>query len=280
MQRALLIQLALVFVLTQAIGLTLGYALVEARAQGIIETTSVINDNPDDSLNAVALVVQILVMAGVLIAIIRFLPKYKKWFLKILETVAVFTATALVSSLVLPETLALFFAVGLVALRLAFPKDLLLRNIAGILAASAVGALVGVLLGILPILVFVIALSLYDLWAVFGTKHMVELAKNVVPENLAFTVGMPTPEHQFELGTGDLVVPLAFATSVLATTYPAGFPESLALPAGLLIASLLGLIVTLDIVERKIGRALPALPLQTLFMVVVFGATTLLAPLL
>ena len=52
MQRSLLIQLALVFAITQAIGISIGYAFLEARAQGLIETTSIVNNNPDDSINA------------------------------------------------------------------------------------------------------------------------------------------------------------------------------------------------------------------------------------
>jgi presenilin-like A22 family membrane protease len=277
MQRSLLIQLAVIFAITQAIGISIGYAFLEAREMGIIKTTSIVNDNPDDSINAAALFVQILVMAGVLILIIRYLPKHKKWLLKLLEIIATTTAVFLVAGLLLPSTLAILTAVGLLVLRFWMPDDLLLRNAVAVCAASVVGALLGIMLGIVPILLFMIAIAAYDLWAVFGTKHMVEIAENVTPQNLAFTVAMPTPEHRFELGTGDLVVPLAFATSVMSTTMTLGYPAAMFLPAGILVASLAGIMVTLDIVSKKIGRALPALPIQTVFMIVVYFLHVLLA---
>lgn len=277
MQRSLLVQLAVVFALVQGLGLTIGYAFIAAQAQGLIEVTSVVNSNPDDSLNALALLLQILLMTGVLLFVIKFFPKHKKWFLRLMEIVATTTALLLVTGFFLPGTLALVLALGLLLLRFLHPEDLLLRNIVGLIAASVVGALVGILLGSEPILVFLIAISVYDLWAVFGSKHMVEIAQNVAPQNLAFTIAMPTKEHQFELGTGDLVVPLAFATSTLGSTIALGWPNALFLPAGILAAALTGLIVTLDIVEKKIGRALPALPLQTVFMIVVYLMYVLLA---
>lgn len=270
MQRNLLLQLMIVFALVQGLGLSIGYAFIEAQEQGLIEKTSVVNDNPDDNINALALFAQIIVMTGALLLVIKFLPKHKKWILRALEIVATTTSLLIVLGFFLPPTFALVLTLGVLGLRLAQPDDVLLRNAVALCAASVVGALVGVLLGTTPILLFIIALALYDLWAVFGSRHMVEIAQNVAPQNLAFTIAMPTKEHQFELGTGDLVVPLAFATSTLSTTMPYGWPNALLLPAGILVASLLGLIVTLDIVGKKIGRALPALPLQTLFMVGVY----------
>jgi hypothetical protein len=103
---------------------------------------------------------------------------------------------------------------------------------------------------------------------------MVSMAKAITNKNLAFTYALPTKEHKFELGTGDLVIPLIFAVSVLGETMKNvqanGFV--LFLPSILvLIASLAGLLITINYVSKKAGTALPALPLQTALMVVVFG---------
>ena len=157
-------------------------------------------------------------------------------------------------------------------LRVFFAKDVLLRNITSVLATAGAGALIGVSLGVLPVIVLLILLAAYDFNAVFKTKHMVSLAKNVTSKNLSFTYALPTPEHQFELGTGDLVMPLVFASSVLAVSqqtfsFPFYFVPSLVI----LFASYIGLAITLDYVSRKPGTALPALPPQTALMLFAFA---------
>ena len=122
-----------------------------------------------------------------------------------------------------------------------------------------------------------VLLSVYDYVAVFKTKHMVTLAKSVTKKNLSFTYALPTKEHQFELGTGDLVMPLVFATSVLASTKPLyPFPQYLVPPTLILLASLTGLILTISYLSKRIGKALPALPPQTALMIAAFFLSKLI----
>ena len=101
---------------------------------------------------------------------------------------------------------------------------------------------------------------------------MVTLAKGVTKKNLAFTFALPTKEHTFELGTGDMVIPLTFAVSVLNAT-KVSLPLELRLIPALIIllASLTGLIWTINFSAKKIGRALPALPPQTVLMVLAYA---------
>jgi len=96
---------------------------------------------------------------------------------------------------------------------------------------------------------------------------MVTLAKGISGKNLAFTVAIPTKEHQFELGTGDLVMPLVFAVSSMHASQGLGFPNYVVPAAMILIASLIGLLFTIDWVKKHIGRALPALPPQAVLMI-------------
>src|SRR3989344_7206413 len=167
-------------------------------------------------------------------------------------------------------------ALLLVLSRILLSKNVFLRNVSSIVAAAGGGALVGASLGVVPVIVFLVLLSIYDFIAVFKTKHMVTLAKGITKKNLSFTYALPTKEHQFELGTGDMVIPLAFAASVLGATSktipePYNFIPSIAI----LIASLAGLIITLNYASLKTGRALPALPLQTILMLIAFGLAKL-----
>src|SRR3989338_4603794 len=129
--------------------------------------------------------------------------------------VAVFSTSWIVASVFVGDLIGIAFAILLTASRIVLSENLLLRNAASIIAIIGAGALLGVSLGVVPVIVFVILLSAYDFIAVFKTKHMVTLAKAMTKKNLAFTIALPTKEHKFELGTGDLVVPLVFASAVL-----------------------------------------------------------------
>ena len=82
--------------------------------------------------------------------------------------------------------------------------------------------------------------------------------------------------HQFELGTGDIVVPLAFSVSVMSDTLKSlGQPLNLLPALAVLIVSLMGLAFTVHAASKHEGKALPALPVQAILMAVVFGIVKL-----
>ncbi len=254
------------FVITQALGV-----LVAAEYLAAGETVTIITDDPNDAINAIGLIVYILVFTGVFLAFMKF---FKKRFFRVLETLAVFTTSWIVIDVLIPG-LGLMFAILLVATRLAFKEDIWLKNLASIFAVAGAGSLIGISMGIWPVLLFIFLLSIYDLIAVFKTKHMITMAKAIVSENLAFTFTIPTKDHAFQLGTGDLVIPLVFSVAVFSVAMPHGFWIGVSAVAPILIASITGLIGTMHIAaEKKI--ALPALPMQSAFMILVWGAMFLI----
>lgn len=262
MNKALIIQAVVIFIIVQAIGLFIAQSLIEQDIHA-----EIINDNPDDLANTLGLIAYILAFTVVLLIAIRFLKRKSYWFLKAFELLAVWGASLIVFSILLGDLIGLALAIAIVVLRIALPKSVIVRNAAAMLAVIGAGALIGVSLGIIPIVLFVAALSAYDFIAVFKTKHLVSIAKAVVDKNLAFTIAMPTKEHKFELGTGDLVIPLVFASAALGSTISAAL--------FVLTASLAGLLLTMDYSSKNLGKALPALPLQGIFMIIAFGIAKL-----
>ena len=248
------------FLLTQGIGLMVASALLGENI-----TVSIVNSNKNDPINAIALILYILAFtAGFLVAMKFFKPR----FFSLFEALAVFSTTALVVEVFLPG-LGVMFGVLLVALRFAVRENTWVKNAASTFAVAGAGALIGVSLGIIPVLVFILLLAVYDLIAVFKTKHMVKMAKAIVSQNLAFTFTIPTKEHAFQLGTGDLVIPLVFSTAVFSSASRFSGNAAMLAAALVLFASFLGLVGTLHIcAEKKI--ALPALPLQTVYMAMVW----------
>lgn len=270
MNKALLARLAVVFFAAQILGILTAQNLL---ANDI--SVTIVNEDKESIDNSVYLIGQILVFTAVLLVLVRILKGRKIYYLlKALESLAVFGTGLLVFS-ILNEMIALVLAVLLVATRIAYPNNVQLRNISSIVSTAGVGALIGVSLGVIPVVVFMVLLAIYDYIAVFKTKHMVEIAKNVTSKNLSFTFALPTKEHQFELGTGDIVIPLTFAVSILAEKKAMfAFPQYFFTPALVIAASFAGLVLTLGYLSKRIGTALPALPPQTILMLVVFLAAS------
>ena len=272
MNKKLLLQLLALFLITQVLGLYVGMNLISSE----IAREGIVNNNPDDPINSVGLFLYILGFTAVLLIILKF---YKGDLLFIIfESLLVFLTSVIVFGFVFPEEfglIALILAVILVGTRLVFRKNVLLRNVASIIAASGAGPLIGYNFGLIPVMLFLVILAGYDIIAVFYTKHMVVLAKSITKKNLAFTFALPSKEHDFELGTGDMVIPLVFAVSVLVeTTKSFSFPFALISPLIVLWGSLIGLLLTIHYSSKNVGQALPALPLQTIIMFVMLGLCT------
>ncbi len=276
MNKSLLGQLVILFLITQVIGMYTAYALAGTGVSAQLAT-----DNPEDIENSLYLFAYILVFTAVLLVVISFVKGKLQYFIfKAFESLAIFGTSLIVLSALadIPlffiggiggflSWLVLLLSTGLVVLRNVFPQHLGMRNMTSVIAVAGAGSLIGVSLGVLPIVIFIVLLAVYDLIAVFRTKHMVTLAKAITEKNLSFTYAMPVKEHKFEMGTGDMVVPLAVAASVLKfVSFSKPFPFDLLAPSLVLLAALAGLVLTIDYSSKHIGKALPALPLQTVLM--------------
>ncbi len=270
MDSKLIVMLVLIFLITQTLGLIVADKLITKDIQA-----QLITDNPNDVENSIGLFVYIIVFTAALLFFIKFFKKFSGFLFKILESLAVFASATLIVFVFTNNLIALILPVLLIISRIVFSKNIWLRNLSSIIATSGAGALIGVSLGITPILVLLVLLAVYDFVAVFKTKHMITLANNIKKKNLSFTYALPTKEHQFELGTGDLVIPLAFSASLLNNFKPIKpFPEYFIPSILILFVSLIGLIVTMEIVSKK-KKALPALPLQNILMIITYAIIAL-----
>ncbi len=269
MDGKLITQLAGYFLIVNLLGLYVGYTLLIQDVQ-----PTIINDNPNDPINSLGLLGYMLIGTLLILGAIKFLPdKVLYWFLKALEGMALFFTTVIVMFAFLPEAFAIFLAVALVVIRIFLPHYLIWRNISSTIATVGVGALLGVSIGVWPVILFLIALGVYDYIAVFKTKHMVTMAKAITKKNLSFTFALPASNHQFELGTGDLVMPLVFSVAILGESLNAGWawPYAVIPSFAVLLASFAGLAFTLDYGSKHVGKALPALPLQVGLMILMYG---------
>ena len=276
-------QVALFFAATQLIGIYAGIVLISglasnpALSQFSVAPKELISD-PNSPLNALVFLAYILFGAVMIMLVSRF---YKGMALyQVLELVVVSTASSVVffaiafslSGLGLDLSLAIGAVAGL-ALGLAKLARAEVKNAAAIISSSGVGALFGFSLGFIPTSIFVLLLALYDYIAVFKTKHMITMARELSTRQLSFAVtakSVParapkeTSEayvdramkegERLDLGTGDLSVPAMLAVSAY-TLGPNGLIYSLAVAAG----STISIYLLLRFVSKQ-RVFLPALP--------------------
>ena len=251
------------FLIAQLIGLFVGIQLTGDKEYQDLNVTP--NQQPGDVGNSLLFLGYVLVVAAVVVLII----KYMKWaaiLFKLLELVTIFITSSLVffvflSYLQVPHmyTITIALSILLVGLKFIYPK---IKNVTAIISSSAVGALFGFSFDIVPTLIFIVLISLYDFISVFITKHMVYMAKEMSRMDLSFSIASrerryvkekkKEEEFSVELGSGDMAIPLMLAVSVYNSFT---LVDSLAVVLGTSV----GLIAVLYYVTRK-RVFLPALP--------------------
>lgn len=245
--------LILIFLSVQIIGIATAIQYNNAVEEGIAETAF---ENPEDVSNSFFIFIYILIMTGMMLVIIKF----KKKLIYVIEAIALFFTSLIVFDFLISYPTGLpfgtFLALGLTAWKMKWPTHFS-QNIALIVSVAGAGAVIGVSFGVLPVMVFILLLSAYDFFSVFISKHMVYLAKAITERPTAFTAAIPCKTkkftHTFQLGGGDLVIPLVFAISVMNAH---GLFNAIFALAGALIA----LILLFWFIIKKPGIALPALP--------------------
>ena len=235
----------------QLLGLYLGSKLIRVMPQSQVASGAEFG---------VFIFAYILFATGVMLLII----KYWKNVLRGMELFSVLFSTFIFFSVFLFElvpagledVLGVLLALIVTASRV-FWKTFLTQNVAMLLSIIGVGAMIGASLGFLPALILLGLLTIYDVIAVFKTKHMVTMAKEIIKQKLAFTMAIPTKNHTFQLGGGDLAMPLVFSVAVLREF---GMATALATVGG----SMLFLVIFFAWLSKKPGKAYPALPPVTL----------------
>ena len=254
-----------IFLLTQLIGVYVGSEYLNLIRAG--EALPAF-ENPERVENSLYLIGYIIIFTGVIILIL----KYKRKILKIVEALAIFFASYFTFDILFPVwiyliPLSLLLALGLTLWKMLRPS-FLSQNLALIFSVAGAGAILGASLGMIPVLILIALLSIYDFVSVFLTKHMKYIAKEISKTPTAFTAAFPykfkqiSPTkrrkgvkkvHVFQHGGGDIAIPLIFSVSILRnfTIFHAFIT---------IIGSAIALSFLIWFALRKPGIVLPALP--------------------
>ena len=224
---------------------------------------------------------------------LRFSKKERRGaFLKLLFILAILLGIDTTFGVFIGEPGAIILAGLLIILRFTRPT-VLFHNLVVMLGMAGVGAWLGA--GIVPrdAVIILFVLSLYDIVAVYKTKHMIKMARAmikkrvilglIIPENiLGFKASMrevekdKIPEDRKEkiepakfmiLGGGDLILPMILIVSVAREVFLGGVV--------VLCFSVLGLIAMHLIFIKLKSRPMPALPPLALFCLIGYLITLL-----
>lgn len=231
-------------------------------------------DNPASTDNSLYFFATIVVFAVILLAILKFY-KGKLLFL-LLELAMEFTAVQLLVSLFASGITPALIAIATVILRLALPQT---RQPLLMVTIAIVGGLLGSSLDIFPAALLALLLAGYDVIAVFYTKHMVTLAKELTNRQAAFSLKITQEKDKLELGTGDVVIPAMLIVSAnrIGNTAVVISNNTFTWPALVgLAGAVIGITALLFYLEKKKGYwpALPPITVGTIAGIIL--ATTLL----
>ena len=147
---------------------------------------------------------------------------------------------------------------------------------AGIVVAVGAMALIGISLAILPVLVLLVCLAVYDAISVYKTKHMISLADNVMDMRLPVLLVIPKErEYSFRrqkklkeqldtgekraamfMGLGDVIIPGLLAVSAY-TYLPGGTLGGIEKPLLVALCTIAGGILGFCVLMRYVMRGNP-----------------------
>lgn len=264
------------FVATQVLAVLFARPFLEAELQAF--------EDPQDTSNSVWYILLLLAFTGLILYIAK---KGKKWLIQAIILTAVGSTVAYVVAPMLMS-----FGVGVLAswgvggaVGLASVVALLKRpewyviDVVGILVAAGAASLFGISLGLVPVVVLLVGLAVYDALAVYKTKHMLSLADSVIELRLPVLLVVPKhrgysflreaarfkeagPENKdereaFFMGLGDLVMPTILVVSSL--VFPPPGSDGVLEAVGAAVGTLVGYAVLMGYVMK--GNPQAGLPL-------------------
>jgi len=239
-------------------------------------------EDPDSVANPVIFMVILLVFTGFLLLLIKY--DLKKLISAVIGISIFITFVYIFSALVnmvmgatdAAFVVILILSVAAIIALYKFPEWYVIDTL-GILIAAGVASIFGVSLNILPVIVLLVILAVYDAISVYKTKHMITLAEGVIDLKTPILFVIPkkrgysfiregigklddgTERSAFIMGMGDLIMPSVLVVS--ANVFLSGYRifGMINIPAlGAIIGSCAGLVVLMYFVTS--GRPQAGLP--------------------
>jgi len=162
-------------------------------------------EDPSDPTNSLVYIGAILVATAAMLAAFKF---DLQWVVRGFVVLATASLSWYVFSVFLSPILAIGASVVVAAALLVHPEWYVIDT-AGVLMGAGAAGLFGISFGLLPALVLLAVLAVYDAISVYGTEHMLDLAAGVMDLNLPVVLVVPTTlsyslrDAAADVGSGD-----------------------------------------------------------------------------
>ena len=211
----------------------------------------------------------IAISTGLMLFII-WLKRINLW--KLLFFISIFFATSLALGTIFNSYLAFGLAFILALLKIVRP-NIVVHNITEILMYSGIALLLVPLFDVVWIVILLLAISLYDIYAVFKSKHMVKMAKFQMKSKVFAGIMIPFKKVKRRggkqvveaiIGGGDVAFPLIFSGVVMETLVNSfQVVKEIAFLKVLIIPVFVTLAVIFLLFKGKEGKFYPAMPFIT-----------------
>jgi presenilin-like A22 family membrane protease len=285
-ERRTVASMGAVMVFTQALALMLAFPFRSAGFQAF--------EDPSDPMNPFIYLAAILLFSALILLIVKLGKK------NIIKAIILFATWAVLLDVFLLGFAYLFFywfgiarivegfglwelsfvfaamlATALTYALYIFPEWYVVNGV-GILVGAGVASILGISLWILPMVILLVALAIYDAISVYKTKHMISLADAVTEEHLPVLMVFPKDEgYSFTrqkgvkkdiddgrereamfIGLGDIVIPGALVVSAF-VNLPWEMAGPLSKPALVAIGTMAGIMVGFSILMRYVLKGNP-----------------------
>ncbi len=237
--------------------------------------------NPEATSNVFYWIAAILIFTALIFVVIKM---NKRWMIQAFILFTVFSTLYYVFYAVFSMFLALeinliltlALSISLTALLYKFPEWYVI-DITGVVIGAGAASIFGISLAILPTIILLVLLAVYDYIAVYRTKHMIALAEGVM--DLRLPILLVIPKHwkysfltekfdkeereAFFMGLGDAVMPALLVVSAntftKASYYNLLFIGNVNIPAiGAILGTFVGFAVLMGLVMK--GKPQAGLP--------------------
>lgn len=238
-------------------------------------------EDPESVANPLIFIVILLVFTAFLLVLIKY--RWKKFIGVIIAVSIFFTFIYIFAGItvyflgMVPGTLGATLALSLLATALLYlyPEWYIIDTL-GILIAAGAASIFGISLNIIPVLILLILLMVYDAISVYKTRHMITLAEGVIDIKSPILFIVPKrrgysfmregigdldggERAAFVIGMGDLIMPSILVVSANVFLNSTRLGGVITLPAlGAIIGSVIGLSLLLIVVQK--GKPQAGLP--------------------
>ncbi|HKL97350.1 MAG TPA: presenilin family intramembrane aspartyl protease PSH [Methanocorpusculum sp.] len=241
-------------------------------------------EDPGSILNAFLFIFAMLVVTAILLILIKWKAQ------QVISIIIGFSLAAVIYYVVMAlfqqlgiglwaDVIGVICAIVIIALLWFYPEWYVI-NAAGIIVASGCAAIFGVSLSLIPVLILLVLLMIYDYIAVKRSKHMLTLADGVLRQKMPIMFLVPKTKGYsyrksgfsirdekgergaYMIGMGDMIMPAILVVSAQVFAGGVGVLSvfGLYLPAfGALIGGIIGLLILM--VPVNTGKPQPGLPL-------------------